>query len=92
LLIAQGTHVPIGVVGQMRDGGPALLARIPGIETTTFGNTPPGRLSFVDRRAWGPGGAGVIEIDLPDGARVWVDAFVDARALARVLSALKRLA
>jgi transposase len=34
--------------------------------------------------------AGVIEIDLPDGARVRVDAFVDARALARVLGALKR--
>lgn len=33
---------------------------------------------------------GVIEIDLPDGARVRVDAFVDGRALARVLSALKR--
>jgi hypothetical protein len=33
---------------------------------------------------------GVIEIDLPAGARVRVDALVDARALARVLSALKR--
>jgi hypothetical protein len=34
----------------------------------------------------------VIEVDLPDGARVRVNAFVDARALARVLSALKRRA
>ena len=39
----------------------------------------------------GPEGqAGVIEIDLPGGARVRVDALVDGRALARVLSALKR--
>ena len=33
---------------------------------------------------------GVIEIDLPDGARSRVDAWVDGRALARVLGALKR--
>jgi hypothetical protein len=34
--------------------------------------------------------AGVIEIDLPCGTRVRVDAAVDARALGRVLGALKR--
>ena len=33
---------------------------------------------------------GVIEIDLPCGTRVRVDAAVDARALGRVLGALKR--
>lgn len=32
---------------------------------------------------------GVIEIDLPDGARVRVDAFVNERALSRVLRVLK---
>jgi hypothetical protein len=32
----------------------------------------------------------VIVIDLPDGARIRVDAFVDGRALMRVLSALNR--
>jgi hypothetical protein len=32
----------------------------------------------------------VIEIDLANGTRVRVDAFVDGRALARVLGALKR--
>jgi len=32
---------------------------------------------------------GVIEIDLPDGARVRTDAFVNERALRRVLIALK---
>jgi transposase len=31
---------------------------------------------------------GVIEIDLPNGARVRVDAFVNERALRRVLAAL----
>jgi transposase len=78
--------LPIGVVGQADDGGPALLARLPGVED---GNRPDGpgparRLSELETRA------GLIEIDLPDGARVRVDAFVDGRALARVLSALKR--
>jgi transposase len=32
---------------------------------------------------------GVIEIDLPEGVRVRVDAFVNERALSRVLRALK---
>ena len=78
--------LPIGVVGQADDGGPALLARLPSVED---GNRPDGpgparRLSALETRA------GLIEIDLPDGARVRVDALVDGRALARVLSALKR--
>jgi transposase len=83
--------VPIGVVGPMGDGGPALLARMPGIETTSAGHTP-ARLDELRRPSGLEARAGVIEIDLADGARVRVDAFVDARALARVLSALKRLA
>jgi transposase len=81
--------VPIGVVGQVGDGGPALLARMPGIETITAGNTP-ARPDELCRPSGLKARAGVIEIDLPEGARVRVDAFVDARALARVLSALKR--
>jgi transposase len=78
--------VPIGVVGRAGDGGPALLARIPGVEdgNRQNGPGPARRLSELETRA------GLIEIDLPDGARVRVDAFVDGRALARVLSALKR--
>jgi transposase len=80
--------VPIGVVARANDGGPALLARVPGIETAA-GNTP-ARPDELRRRSGLETRAGVIEIDLPDGARVRVDAFVDARALARVLSALKR--
>jgi transposase len=83
--------VPIGVVGQAGDGGPALLAGMPGVETSPPGNAPARPDEF--RRPLGlEARPGVIEVDLPDGARVRVDAFVDARALARVLSALKRRA
>jgi transposase len=81
--------VPIGVVGRANDGGPALLARMPGIETSTGGNAP-ARPDARHRPSGLEARPGVIEIDLPDGTRVRVDAFVDARALARVLSALKR--
>jgi transposase len=83
--------VPIGVISQAGDGRPALLARMAGIETAPPGNAPATLDEF--RRPLGlEARAGVIEVDLPDGARVRVDAFVDARALARVLSALKRRA
>ena len=78
--------VPIGVVGRAGDGGPALLARMPDVE-----DGQPPRACLERRRASSlESRAGAIEIDLPDGARVRVDAFVDGRALARVLSALKR--
>jgi transposase len=79
--------VPIGVVGQAGDGGPALLAKLADDASRQGDPTvraEPRRPPGLETRA------GVIEIDLPDGARVRVDAFVDARALARVLSALKR--
>jgi transposase len=80
--------VPIGVVGRAGDGGPALLTRVPDAETRMHHG------GWSDDESRRPSGlearAGVIEIDLPDGVRVRVDAFVDARALARVLSALKR--
>ncbi|HSA81266.1 MAG TPA: transposase [Geminicoccaceae bacterium] len=78
--------VPIGVVGRTDDGGPALLARMPGVADghRQNGSGEPRGASGLESRA------GVIEIDLPDGACIRVDAFVDGRALARVLSALKR--
>jgi transposase len=80
--------VPIGVVGEAADGGPALLARMPA-DSDEAGNrqhgpAEPPRPSGLETRA------GVIEIDLLNGARVRVDASVDGRALARVLGALKR--
>jgi len=78
--------VPIGVVGRTDDGGPALLARIPGLAEGEYqdGSGEPRRPTGLESRA------GTIEIDLSDGARLRVDAFVDGRALARVLGALKR--
>lgn len=75
--------VRIGVVGRSHDGGPTLLARI---SDAGDGLRPsePRRSGELEARP------GVIEIDLPCGARVRVDALVDARALGRVLSALKQ--
>src|SRR5688500_3305155 len=55
--------VPIGVVGRTDDGGPALLARMPGIAD--------GHRQNGSGEPQGPPGlegrVGVIEIDLPDG-------------------------
>ena len=70
--------VPIGVLGGKAPRGPALLA--PPEPTPT--PEPPA--------AEGKGGS--IEITLPNGARVSVDAFVNEKALSRVLRAMRRLA
>jgi transposase len=80
--------VAIGVVDRADAGGPALLARMPGVEE----GKPPHECHERRRASSLDTQAGVIEIDLPDGARVRVDAFVDERALARVLSALSTAA
>jgi transposase len=75
--------VPIGVVGRGSDGKPTLVARM----ADGGDGLQPGELHrSVDLEAR----PGVIEIDLPCGTRVRVDAAVDGRALGRVLSALKR--
>ena len=75
--------VPIGVFGRAEDEGPALVAR----------PAPAGDARAVPARA-APGRAmderpGLIEIDLADGTRLRVDAFVNERALRRVLTVLK---
>jgi transposase len=85
-LLVGPEFVPIGVVGRTDDGEPALLASVPGMADGHRQNgsgEPRGPSRLASR-------AGVIEIDLPEGARIRVDALVDGRALARVLSALKR--
>ena len=61
-----------------RCGGPALLAA-----PQAARSEPPERRSSDDR-------VGMIELDLPTGARLRVDAFVNETALARVLRAMKR--
>ena len=70
--------VPIGVLGGKVPRGPALLAHP---EPTPAPEPPP---------VEGKGGS--IEITLPNGARVSVDAFVNEKALSRVLRAMKGLA
>jgi len=77
-LLVGPEFVPVGVVGRTDSGGLALLARMPGVADGHGQNgsgEPRGAPGLESR-------AGVIEIDLPDRARIRVDAFVDGRALA----------
>ena len=67
--------VPLSVLGEADSPPPAML---PAPEPPR--SPPPGK-----------GRVGAIEIALPDGARVSVDAFVDEKALSRVLRAMKGL-
>ena len=71
--------VPLGVFGRATDEGPAMLA--------APADAPPERSRRVgltmDERV------GMIELALPSGARVRVDAFVNEKALRRVLRAIK---
>jgi transposase len=75
--------VPIGMFGRGADEGPALIAGPPvGTGPAASVSAPPSRPAMEAR-------PGLIEIDLPDGTRVRVDAFVNERALRRVLALLK---
>jgi transposase len=74
--------VPIGVFGRADDEGPAMIAAPVATEPS---KPTQSRGSSMDERP------GLIEIDLPSGARVRVDAFVNQRALHRVLAAMKDL-
>ena len=84
LAAEHGEFIPIGVIGQAEDAEPTLIA---GPSSTVVGGTPSRRETLsrpgMDERP------GVIEIDLADGVRVRVDAFVNERALRRVLAILK---
>ena len=78
--------VPIGVFDHAADEGPAMVTiNTPADASRAVRSRSAGRVATLDERA------GVIEIDLPAGARVRVDAFVNERALSRVLRALKAL-
>ena len=66
--------VPIGVIAQASDDGPAMA---------TMPEQPPLSGSRREDRV------GMIEIELSSGARVRVDAFVNEKALWRVLRAMK---
>jgi transposase len=75
--------VPIGMFGRAADEGPALIAGPP------IGTAPAGSGSAAPSRPAMEARPGLIEIDLPDGTRLRVDAFVNERALRRVLAVLK---
>lgn len=77
--------VPLGVFGQAEDAGPALIT---GPAVGRADASAPGPSSGAAMQAR----PGLIEIDLPDGTRLRVDAFVNERALRRVLAVLKATA
>lgn len=68
--------IPLGVVAGTPRTGPAMLAP----------PEPTGSPSSRSQRA----GAGAIEIGLPSGVRICVDALVSEASLTRVLRALRR--
>jgi len=76
--------VPIGVLGHPEDRGPGLVAGSSpaGVALSSPGHAPLPRPAMDER-------PGVIEIDLADGTRLRVDAFVNERALRRVLTVLR---
>jgi transposase len=79
--------VPIGVFGRADDESSALIAGPPtGAAPAASGATPLVAAPAMQARP------GLIEIDLADGTRLRVDAFVNERALRRVLSVLKAVA
>jgi transposase len=79
-----GEFIPIGVIGRAEHEAPALVA---GPSSTVVGDASSRRETLprpgMDERP------GMIEIDLTDGVRLRVDAFVNERALRRVLAVLK---
>ena len=76
--------IPIGVFGRVEDEGPALIAGprpVSDADPQPAGRSPP--RPVLDERP------GMIEVDLVDGTRLRVDAFVNERSPRRVLTALK---
>jgi transposase len=78
--------MPIGVFGRAADEGPALIAGPPVGTAPPVSGTAPRSLPAMEARP------GLIEMELPDGTRLRVDAFVNERALRRVLAVLKATA
>ena len=84
IAVAPFDFIPVGVLGRAQDGDSALVTGSSPAEaggTSSHRTTLP-RPAMDDR-------PGVIEIDLVDGVRLRVDAFVNERALRRVLTVLK---
>jgi transposase len=77
--------VPLGVFGRAADEGPALVTG-PAVGRPGAPAAMPSPSTAMQARP------GLIEIDLPDGTRLRVDAFVNERALRRVLAVLRATA
>ena len=77
--------VPVGVFGRAADEGPALVTGPPAGSSAASACMPAPNTTMQAR-------PGLIEIDLTDGTRLRVDAFVNERALRRVLAVLKATA
>src|SRR5690348_13959933 len=73
--------VPLGMIGPASDDGPSP----PTVSALDEPLQPPPPIGGSRQQ----GGTGLIEIDLPNGARVRVDALVDETALQRVFRAMK---
>ena len=76
--------IPIGVFGRPDDGSSAVA-----VAPSAAVVSGPSLHGAISSRPLADERPGAIEIDLADGARLRVDAFVNERALRRVLSALK---
>ena len=72
--------VPLGVFGRAGDAGPARLAAPPDVPAPERSRRA--TMTMEER-------VGIIEVALPSGARVRVDAFVNEKALRRVLRTIK---
>jgi len=82
--IFSGDFIQLGVVANAPGGGPALIARAePGDPTNLSSGHQSATAAEAKTRP------GLIEIELANGTRLRVDAFVSERALHRVMSVLK---
>jgi transposase len=79
--------IPLGVLGGSSHQDAAMLAQPEPGAPEPGTPRPPSRARSPLRAS--DSGVGGIEIVLPNGARVSVDAFVDEKALSRVLRAMK---
>ena len=90
----QETFIPIGMFGEGADSGPSLMVPVTSpapISPASDEPRPVRRTTRTIRTTTLDERPGVIEIDLPCGTRVRVDAFVNQNALRRVLAAIEEL-
>lgn len=82
--VTAADFVPIGRFARAEDAGAALIAEASpaSVSRASSGGVAPRPPAMEER-------PGVIEIDLADGTRLRVDAFVNERALRRVVAVLK---